>query len=126
MSSMTRASTALVLALAIGALASVVDGCIVFCIAQRPASPTAPATCHHAGNSAIQIGRVPARCTHTHTGIVATIGKDQSRSTRTTSPIAVIAFGVSLHSRMFPPTFHSTIPPRPPSISLDRPVALRI
>src|SRR5437879_11103383 len=82
MSSTARTSTALVLALVLAALASVVDGCVVFCVAQRPASASVPATCHHARSAALQIGRIPTACTHAHTGIVATVRADRSRFTR--------------------------------------------
>jgi len=127
MSSTARTSTALVLALAIAILASAVDRCVVFCIAQRPASANVPATCHHAGNSALQIGRVPTPCTHPHTGIVATVSADRSRFTRITGSIAaVVRLFANLDLLMFRQMIHAATPPGSPFISPARPLALRI
>src|SRR2546422_9153502 len=125
MSSMTRTSTALGLALAIAALASVVDGCVVFCVAQRPASANVPPACHHARSAALQIGRVPTPCTHTYMGIV-TLRADRLRFTRITDSIVAIAFAPASLDRMAPKIVRPVTRPQPLPIALDRSFALRI
>ena len=125
MASNARTSTALILALTIGALASVVDGCVVFCVTQRPASASVPPACHHARSAAVQIGRAVTPCTHVHTGFVATVRADWSRFTHAADAIAANALVSAILDSMPRQFVPATWPPLL-TISLDRPLALRI
>jgi len=124
----SRAVTAIVLALAFGAVPIVAYWCAATCEAARGTTATAPA-CHHAGSPVARVGHDPAPCSHQHHPIVVDASATAPNALRTPATLLqVTPFALTV---IAPPLAaggdaSSKVPPSPTALPLVLSTTLRI
>lgn len=87
---MTRAVSAVLVALSVVAMPLVLDRCATDCAAHDTEATAAPA-CHHATPAATRIGHAPDVCGHDHSGTVVTSSAVDSWASRLHAPEVTLA-----------------------------------
>ena len=128
MSWTTRASTALILALAVATLPVVLDQCAASCEVHQPSATNgSQTTCHHAGALTPRMTQSPMPCGHDHHGTTVTIASNSVTPERgSMSMVAVVASPQRFELTI---TYQLVLPdssPGSPLAAHDRSFSLRI
>ncbi len=83
MSRIGRASVALVLVLAFGAVPLAIDWCAASCEAVQLVTPGDAPPCHHAASTSARMDRLPAPCGHDHHAVVIVVSSNPPVASRT-------------------------------------------
>ena len=113
-----RASVAIIVAVACGAILVMLAHCAAACGAAHSPGPASTPSCHHAASARAQIGCVPTPCGHDHRMSVTTRAVEPAPTRRAPvtavgmSPEPVVrtdvdAHGIEVRSIGSPPTLHS-------------------